>query len=133
MADLIPWISAHLGLSQKSIQATIDLLDQDNTVPFIARYRKEATGGLDDTILEFDPKKKEGNGFKFSPYSPAAFFAAIEKAVDLFQNAKTWKRLMANGMKADFPWDRSAQSYVELYRSVIERLSFESGKREDPE
>ena len=91
------------------------------TVPLV-----RATGGLDDTIVQFDPKKREGNGFKFGPYNPAAFFAAIEKAVDLFLNAKIWKRLMANGMKADFSWDRSAQSYMELYRSVIERSSLKA-------
>jgi starch synthase len=85
------------------------------TVPVV-----RSTGGLDDTIVQFDPKKGEGNGFKFGPYKPASFLAAIRKAVELFQNAEAWKKLVANGMKADFSWDRSAQRYLELYHTVIE-------------
>lgn len=86
------------------------------TVPVV-----RSTGGLDDTIDQFDPKKGEGNGFKFGPYEPVSFLAAIRTAVDLFQNAEAWKKLVANGMKADFSWDRSAQSYLELYHTVIEK------------
>jgi protein Tex len=36
------------GISEKQIKAVLELLDEDNTIPFIARYRKEATGGLDE-------------------------------------------------------------------------------------
>jgi starch synthase len=86
------------------------------TVP-IAR----ATGGLDDTIVPFDPKTGGGNGFKFSAYEPNAFLEAIRKAVDLFQDPKAWQSLIANGMKEDFSWDRSARRYMELYRSLIEK------------
>ncbi|MGD9076758.1 MAG: glycogen synthase GlgA [Desulfobacteraceae bacterium] len=94
------------------------------TVPVV-----RSTGGLDDTIVPYDPKTREGNGFKFGPYKPASFVAAIRKAVDLFHNAEAWKKLLANGMKADFSWDRSAQSYLELYRRVIEKGS-QRGKSE---
>ena len=84
------------------------------TVPLV-----RATGGLDDTIVPFDPLTKEGNGFKFGPYKPSAFVASIRQAVNLFQDSRTWKRLMANGMKADFSWDKSARRYLEIYRSVV--------------
>jgi len=84
------------------------------TVPVV-----RATGGLDDTVVQFDPLTKEGNGFKFGPYKPAAFVAAIHQAVNLFQDSRTWKRLMANGMKADFSWEKSARRYLEIYRSVV--------------
>ncbi len=86
------------------------------TVPVV-----RSTGGLDDTIVQFDPKTGEGNGFKFGPYKPESFLAAIRKAVDLFQDAEVWKKLVANGMKADFSWDRSAQKYLELYHTVMEK------------
>jgi len=79
-----------------------------------------ATGGLDDTVVQIDPKTGEGNGFKFGPYDSAAFLEAIQQAVDLFQNHKDWKKLIANGMRADFSWDRSAKKYIELYRSLME-------------
>jgi starch synthase len=84
------------------------------TVPVV-----RATGGLEDTIVQFDPKTNKGNGFKFGPFNSKAFLKAIKEAVDCFQVPKTWKRLMLNGMKEDFSWDRSAQKYVELYQKVM--------------
>ena len=42
-------IAAELTVQPQQILAAIQLLDDGNTIPFIARYRKEATGGLDDT------------------------------------------------------------------------------------
>lgn len=44
-------IASELGVQENQISAAIELLDEGATVPFIARYRKEATGGLDDTQL----------------------------------------------------------------------------------
>jgi len=84
------------------------------TVPVV-----RATGGLEDTIVQFDPKANKGNGFKFGPFNSKAFLNAIKEAVDCFRVSETWKRLMLNGMKEDFSWDRSARQYIELYRSVI--------------
>jgi starch synthase len=91
------------------------------TVPLV-----RATGGLDDTIVQFDPNTGEGNGFKFHFYHPASFLQTIRRAVDLFQIPRAWNRLMANGMRQDFSWDRSAQSYLNLYRSVMETLAIDS-------
>jgi len=86
------------------------------TVPVV-----RATGGLEDTVVQFDFQTKEGNGYKFGPFEPAAFVAAVREAANLYQDAETWKRLMANGMKADFSWDRSARSYLDIYRSVLRK------------
>ena len=44
-------IALLIGAKRAQVQAAVDLLDEGATVPFIARYRKEATGGLDDTQL----------------------------------------------------------------------------------
>jgi starch synthase len=84
------------------------------TVPVV-----RATGGLDDTITPFDPVSGEGNGFKFSGYEPEAFLSSIRAALELFHRPTPWKRIMDNAMAADFPWKRSAQSYAELYRSIV--------------
>ena len=46
-------IANELNVAERQVQAAVDLLDDGATVPFIARYRKEATGGLDDTQLRF--------------------------------------------------------------------------------
>ncbi len=49
--DIIQTLSGELGLGQGVVQATVDLIDEGNTIPFIARYRKEVTGSMDDQIL----------------------------------------------------------------------------------
>ena len=83
------------------------------TVPVV-----RATGGLDDTIVPFDTKTKKGNGFKFGPYKAKPFLAAIQRALRVFKYLNSWNMVMANGMKEDFSWDRSARKYVELYQSI---------------
>ena len=45
-------LAQELNLSLKNVQGAIDLIDAGNTIPFIARYRKEATGGLDEVQIE---------------------------------------------------------------------------------
>ncbi|MEG2530939.1 MAG: Tex family protein [Raoultibacter sp.] len=51
MADIQSTIARELALGTNQVAAVIDLVDQGNTIPFIARYRKEVTGGMDDTTL----------------------------------------------------------------------------------
>ncbi|MCF8144154.1 MAG: glycogen synthase GlgA [Deltaproteobacteria bacterium] len=77
-----------------------------------------ATGGLEDTIVSFDRSSKHGNGVKFGLYKAAAFLSAIRTAIDLYTDPEDWKILMANGMQADFSWDRSARRYIEIYQSI---------------
>ncbi len=84
------------------------------TVPVV-----RSTGGLEDTIVAFDPRTGEGNGFKFHRYEPEAFLLSIREAVESYQNSKTWSNIRANGMRADFSWERSARAYLALYESVI--------------
>lgn len=83
------------------------------TVPVV-----RATGGLNDTISQFDPQTGKGSGFKFGPYTSEAFLAAVRQAVKIFDDPETWKVLMANGMNEDFSWERSASQYMHLYRSI---------------
>lgn len=49
--DINAKLSEELNIPRTRLDATIELLDAGNTVPFVARYRKEVTGGLDDTVL----------------------------------------------------------------------------------
>src|SRR5258708_12831076 len=51
MFQIISRISKDIGANPGQVEAAVKLLDGGDTVPFIARYRKEATGGLDDTQL----------------------------------------------------------------------------------
>ena len=49
--DLIQALAAELGKDPRHVENVVHLLDEGNTVPFIARYRKEATGSLNDEVL----------------------------------------------------------------------------------
>ncbi len=49
--DIIKTLAAELGLTPSQVEKTVALIDEGNTIPFIARYRKEVTGSLDDVTL----------------------------------------------------------------------------------
>lgn len=49
--NIIETLASEMNIPVKQVENTVALLDEGNTVPFIARYRKEVTGGLDDTVL----------------------------------------------------------------------------------
>ncbi|MBM6942642.1 Tex family protein [Collinsella intestinalis] len=49
--DIISALAEELGLKPAAVEAAVSLIDEGNTIPFIARYRKEATGGMDDVAL----------------------------------------------------------------------------------
>lgn len=85
------------------------------TIPIV-----RATGGLKDTITNFDPKRRIGNGFVFNEYDSQSLLSTIKQAIDVFCNDKeSWKRLMLNGMSADFSWEHSAKEYIKLYEEAL--------------
>ncbi len=83
------------------------------TVPVV-----RGTGGLEDTVSSFDPKTRNGNGFKFYDYEKSTFLTAIKTGLDFFDESALWKEIVQNGMEMDFSWDRSAVKYIDLYKSV---------------
>ncbi|MDQ3069339.1 MAG: glycogen synthase GlgA [Acidobacteriota bacterium] len=78
-----------------------------------------ASGGLNDTVENFDPKTKKGNGFKFADPTPDALSASVADALAAYEKAPLWRALQKNGMKADPSWDRSASEYVKVYRGAL--------------
>lgn len=86
------------------------------TVPVV-----RATGGLDDTVAQFDPGTLQGNGFKFKAYTAVAFLRQILNALSLYTEKKKWQALIQNGMAGDYSWDRSAEKYIKLYHKVIKK------------
>lgn len=84
------------------------------TVPVV-----RATGGLDDTIEEWDAKKGTGTGFKFSGYNPLDLLAAIDRALAVFPDKRCWRRLMRNGMARDYSWSGPAKEYVQVYEEAV--------------
>jgi starch synthase len=80
-----------------------------------------ATGGLADTVQEYDPATGLGTGFRFGPYDPLHFKDAIARALRYYEDETTWHRIMSNGMESDFSWARSAARYAELYENLSKR------------
>jgi starch synthase len=78
-----------------------------------------ATGGLADTVQDFDARIDQGTGFVFTEYDRWGLFAAIVRAIETSRHSEVWRRIQLRGMNADFSWTRSARTYVDLYRRAI--------------
>ncbi len=74
-----------------------------------------ATGGLKDTVAEFDPQHGTGNGFMFTEYGADAMVDAMARARRLFADRTAWRRLMDNCFAADFSWTVSARHYLRWF------------------
>lgn len=77
------------------------------------------TGGLKDTVVNYNPATDEGNGFTFKKYDAMAMYTAIVRAIETYHYRERWKTLIHRGMAADFSWHNSAVKYVELYRRAL--------------
>ena len=83
------------------------------TVPIV-----RATGGLDDTIDNWDPNTRKGTGFKFTEYTGEALLGAIRTALQAFKDRESWRILQRNGMAKDFSWANAAKEYVRVFERV---------------
>jgi len=87
------------------------------TIPVV-----RATGGLDETVQEYDRKTKAGTGFKFAGYTPVELMSAVRRALDLYQDRPAWEALMRQNMALDYSWSNTAgPKYLELYRLAVEK------------
>ncbi|MDW7645032.1 MAG: glycogen synthase GlgA [Desulfuromonadales bacterium] len=78
------------------------------------------TGGLADTVYDPADDPQRANGFVFEEPTSAALVAALDRALALYGDRRSWLRLVKRGMEQDFSWTRSAQDYLQLYRSTQE-------------
>lgn len=86
------------------------------TIPIV-----RATGGLDETIIPFDPGAGTGNGFTFLRADPEDLLRTVRQAIGLFHQKTVWNRVVHNAMAADFSWERSVREYVKLYQLALQR------------
>ena len=87
-----------------------------------------ATGGLDDTVQNYDPATGTGNGFKFYDPSGEALLGTLRWALHVFQNEpERWRQLQRTGMALDYSWNASARAYVSAYERARTHLPARPG------
>ena len=84
------------------------------TVPIVRR-----TGGLADSVQIFEPSSGKGTGIVFDDYSASALEWALNAALDLYQDKKSWRKLVRNGMAMDHSWKQQGQNYIDLFRQIL--------------
>lgn len=83
-----------------------------------------ATGGLDDTVINYNETDGSGTGFKFWEPTAAALYYTIGWAVSTyFDRPDHLKQMIQAGMVQDFSWQRSAKAYIALYRQALQNKS----------
>jgi starch synthase len=138
LADRYPGrVSVHFALNETlahQIEAGADIflmpsqyepcgLSQLYSLKYGAVPLVRATGGLADTVTDTTPRTLENGtatGFSFVPYTPAAFFSTVLRALDLYrQDSAAWLKVMQTGMRQDWSWDHSAAEYERLYEQLV--------------
>ncbi|MBI2551503.1 glycogen synthase [Candidatus Uhrbacteria bacterium] len=82
-------------------------------VPLVRR-----TGGLNDSVQDFNPETREGNGFSFEKTESWALYGAIIEALSIYRQKPLWKRVVSNAMASDFSWEHAAVEYQRWYQRV---------------
>ena len=84
------------------------------TVPIVRR-----TGGLADTVSQFQASTGEGTGFVFEHFTADGLRWALGQALEAWGDRASWRRLMVNGMSRDYSWDVQGSKYVGLYSRLL--------------
>ncbi len=84
------------------------------TIPIVRQ-----TGGLNDTVDNFDTSSKRGNGFKFFNYDARDLLFQLNNAFNVYKNnPDDWRQLIINAMNSRFSLQDSAKRYLELYQII---------------
>lgn len=102
-AILMPSRYEPCGLSQLYAQ-------RYGTLPIV-----HGTGGLADTVTDWNADARQGTGFVFRPCNRTAMLGAIRRAIELYQDRAAWDSVARMAMAQDFSWDVSAQRTEEVY------------------
>lgn len=85
------------------------------TIPIV-----RATGGLAETVVDYDADKINGNGFSFSEFSSEEMLKAVERALNLYNNdTQAWEDLVVKALQLDYSWNKPAKKYMDLYYLAI--------------
>ena len=83
------------------------------TIPVVRQ-----TGGLKDTVTQYNKYTQEGNGFVFENYNAHEMMYALKRALSFYGNYEIWHKIQLNAVRADFSWKRSAKEYEALYEKL---------------
>jgi starch synthase len=83
------------------------------TIPIV-----RATGGLDDSIIDYAQDTVRANGIKFQEYSARALAKAIRKALAIYESPKLLLHYRRNAMRADFSWEQTVEEFVKIYELI---------------
>lgn len=79
------------------------------------------TGGIADTVSEYDVSTGTGTGFLFDRYEAEDLVAALDRALDKYRDRSTWNNIVKQAMETDFSWNKSAAMYTEVYMEALSR------------
>ena len=88
------------------------------TVPIVRK-----TGGLVDTVREYDHIAGKGTGFFFEDYTPSALLGAVKRALCVFVDKKGMGRAVRAGMMEDFSWEGPVDEYFRLYKRAMHKVN----------
>jgi starch synthase len=79
-----------------------------------------ATGGLEDSVIQYNEETGEGTGFKFYDATPSAIYSTVGWAVSTYYDRKAHlQKMIRTAMEQDFSWEKSARDYEDLYQRAI--------------
>jgi len=86
------------------------------TIPVARR-----TGGLKDTIADYEPLRGSGTGFLFDDYRASSLKDCLGRALCAYMDTQRWRKMISRAMAQDFSWERSAKEYITLYADALQR------------
>jgi starch synthase len=87
------------------------------TIPVV-----RATGGLAETICDYDENNSYGNGFSFEEFSISEFRRTLERSMNVYNNKpEIWDTLVERALDSDFSWKKPSKAYLELYELALGR------------
>lgn len=78
------------------------------------------TGGLADTVENFDPGANIGTGFVFERLDSHSLLVSVVRAFETFRHKEAWRALQRRAMTQDFSWERSAREYEKIFLQAVE-------------
>ena len=83
------------------------------TIPVVRQ-----TGGLKDTVQQYNKYTQEGNGFVFENYNAHEMMYALKRPLSVYGNYEMWHKIQLDAVQSDFSWKRSAKEYEALYKRL---------------